>query len=133
MRLLLDTHALIWFANGDVRLPRRVRERIENSETELFVSAASAWEIAAKHRKGKLPQADFLVSHWEDVLLAFDIRELPVTGRHAFQAGSLLFANGDPFDRMIVAQARIENLVVASNETTWDGLGIARLWDADPS
>ena len=70
MRLRLDTHALIWFASGDPRLPRFSREAIEETDNELLVSAASAWEIAAKYRKGKLPDAAFLVTGWTE-LLAF--------------------------------------------------------------
>lgn len=103
MRLLLDTHALIWFAAGDPRLPRVSREAIEGINNDLFVSAASAWEIAAKYRKGKLPEAAFLVTGWGDILTFYGVQDLPVTSRHAFRAGLLDFENADPFDRMIVA------------------------------
>ncbi|KAB1075852.1 type II toxin-antitoxin system VapC family toxin [Methylobacterium soli] len=129
MRLLLDTHALIWFAAGDQRLPLPARDAIADPRNAIFVSAASAWEISAKHRKGKLPEAGFLVTHWAEILREYGIVDLPVTSLHAFRAGLLAFGNADPFDRMIVAQAQLENLVAASNETAWDGLGIVRLWD----
>ncbi|MDR7035392.1 PIN domain nuclease of toxin-antitoxin system [Methylobacterium sp. BE186] len=96
------------------------------------MSAASAWEIAAKYRKGKLPEASYLVAHWAEILEACGIVDLAVTSRHAFRAGLLTLANADPFDRMIVAQAQSEDLVAASNEADWDHLGIVRLWNAAP-
>ena len=129
MRLLLDTHALIWFASGNPLLPVAVRDVIEDSDNDLLVSAASAWEIAAKYRKGKLPQAGFLVTDWTQILAAYGIQDLPVTSQHALRSGLLAFENADPFDRMIVAQAQIEAIPVASNEQVWDRLGIVRLWE----
>ena len=69
------------------------------------------------------------MSNWTEILREYDIEDLPVTSAHAFRAGLLAFENADPFDRMIVAQAQMENLVAVSNETGWDGLGIVRAWD----
>lgn len=128
MRLLLDTHALIWFAAGDLRLPQRARDAIRDKGNSAFVSAASAWEISAKYRKGKLPEAADLVSAWTEILESFGIIDLPVTSAHAFRASLLNLENADPFDRMIVAQALMESLTVVSNEADWDRLGVTRLW-----
>jgi PIN domain nuclease of toxin-antitoxin system len=128
VRILLDTHALLWFAGGDARLPTQAKRAIEDPGNIIHVSAASAWEISAKHRKGKLPEASFLVTGWNIILRYYGIIDLPVTSRHAFQAGSLMFANADPFDRMIAAQALTEDLIAVSNEAAWDSLGVSRLW-----
>lgn len=128
LKLLLDTHALIWFAIGDTRLPQAAREAIEDPLNVVFVSAASAWEIAAKHRKGKLPQASVLVASWATILTTLDLIDLPITSAHAIRSGSIRLANADPFDRMIVAQAHLDGLVVVSNETEWDATGLVRLW-----
>lgn len=128
VRLLLDAHALIWFALGDGRLPPRSRAEIAAGENEVLVSAASAWEVATKFRKGKLAQAEYLVVHWTEIVRDLGFSELPVTAMHALRSGLLTFDNPDPFDRMIVAQALIENVAVVSNEEAWDRAGVVRLW-----
>lgn len=128
LRLLLDTHALIWFAGGDHRLPDASRAAIEDPTNTVFVSAASAWEIAAKYRKGKLPQAGNLVASWGQILADLATIDLAITSAHGLRSGLIGLQNADPFDRMIVAQAQIETLVVVSNEADWDALGIVRLW-----
>lgn len=128
MKLLFDTHALIWFATDDSHLPRMVRSALEDPSNSLFVSAASAWEITAKYRKGKLQEAALLVAGWTGILAHYGVSDLPVTSAHAFRAGLLNLENADPFDRMIVAQALMESLVVVSNEAAWDRLGVTRLW-----
>lgn len=128
MKLILDTHALIWFALGDKRLPLHARLAVMAANSEVFVSAATAWEIGAKYRKGKLPEAEFLVLHWADVLADLDMAEVAVTGAHAMKAGLLDLENADPFDRMIAAQAIVENAWAVSNESAWDAAGVQRIW-----
>ena len=107
MRLLLDTHALIWWLTGDRRLKASERGAIADSESIVHVSAASIWEIAFKESLGRINvQADLEREAEEDGFL-----ELPIRWRHARAAGALPRHHEDPFDRMLVAQARIENLV----------------------
>ncbi|MEB3297856.1 MAG: type II toxin-antitoxin system VapC family toxin [Candidatus Sericytochromatia bacterium] len=128
MRLLLDTHALLWWLAGDARLTSGAREAIADLRHEVFVSAASAWEVSTKHRLGKLPGAGPLVVDFPREVLRQGFVPLPVTLGHGQLAGSLEWAHRDPFDRMLVAQAREERLALVSNEASFDGLGIVRVW-----
>jgi PIN domain nuclease of toxin-antitoxin system len=128
MRLLLDTHAYLWWLGGDAALPERVRSLIGDLETVVLVSAASAWEIATKHRVGKLPGAALIVSDIEATVRRQGFEPLAVTMRHGQRAGSLPGHHRDPFDRMLIAQAILENCVMVSNERLFDSYGVDRVW-----
>ena len=127
MRLLLDTHALIWFAIDDPVLPSHVRARIAQTEC-VIVSAASVWEMAIKVGLGRLPSAIDLVSDFEDSLTRRGFQIIPITAGHGLRAGLLPGPHKDPFDRMLIAQAQAENLVIVSNDTAFDHYGVRRLW-----
>ena len=126
MRLLLDTHALLWYLGGDARLPSPARLAIDDPERAAFVSAASAWEIATKTRLGKLAggrlAADFVAT-----ARAEGFRVISVNAQDAQDAGNLRPPQ-DPFDRMLVAQALHRGLVLVSNEAAFDPYGVTRLW-----
>lgn len=92
------------------------------------MSAASAWEICTKHRLGKLPEAAAIASQFEAVIAVQGFQSLPVTVRHGQLAGNLRGLHKDPFDRMLIAQAIEDNLLVVSNEERFDAFGVARLW-----
>jgi PIN domain nuclease of toxin-antitoxin system len=128
MRLLLDTHAYLWWLGGDAALPERVRSLIGDLETVVLVSAASAWEIATKHRVGKLPGAALIVSDIEATVRRQGFEPLAVTMRHGQRAGSLPGHHRDPFDRMLIAQAILEDCVMVSNERLFDSYGVDRVW-----
>ena len=128
MRLLLDTHAFLWWAQDSPRLPRPARRAIQDQDNDVLISAASAWEITTKHRLGKLPDADPIASDIPGAVAAQGFEELPITVREAARAGALPGPHRDPFDRMLIAQALTRNLVLISNETTFDHYGIHRLW-----
>lgn len=128
MQLLLDTHALLWWLAGDKSLSRKAREAIQNEDSTVYVSAASAWEIATKVRLGKLPGAEPLVTDISGVIAAQDFSALPIGLHHAQRAGTLPGQHRDPFDRMLIAQSQLENLTLVSNETLFDSYGITRLW-----
>ena len=128
MRLLLDTHALIWWLADSRRLPTRVRHAIFDPENEKLVSAATAWEITTKHRLGKLPEADILALDVTGVLRRQGFTELPITVAEGARAGSLPSIHRDPFDRMLVAQALSRNLVLISVDPVFDQYGVQRLW-----
>ncbi len=128
MRLLLDTHALLWYVAGDGRLPKICREPLDDDATETFVSSVSAVEIAIKVRIGKLPDAAHLAKAFEDEVKSFGFRELPVSWRHGRLAGAMPGAHRDPFDRILIAQALVEDLILVSNEPLFDGFGVQRLW-----
>ena len=128
MRLLLDTHAFLWWLAGDQSLSTRANNAIANENNLAFVSAASAWEIATKHRLGRLPEVAAILGDIDAVIVAQNFTPLPVAVRHGQFAGSLPGPHRDPFDRMLIAQAILENLVLVSNERVFDAYGAARLW-----
>ena len=128
-RLLLDTHTLLWWLDGDEHLSLPAREAIADEQTVVLVSAASVWEIATKVRIGKLTGAIHVVEHLPEILDSQ--RLLPPPGRtldHARRAGLMPGTHRDPFDRMLIAQAQIEGLTLVSNEALFDTFGVARLW-----
>ena len=112
MRLLLDTHALLWALADPDRLDERARDELRDGRNEVLVSAASAWEIAIKKAAGKLRAPDDL----PDVTAAAGFAWLPISARHAIAAGALPPHHHDPFDRMLVAQAREESLTIVSRD-----------------
>lgn len=124
MRLLLDTHVWLWWLGDDRRLGRRARQALGNPRSEVYVSAASAWEIAIKMSLGKLrvQKADL-----EAEIAANGFLELPIKTRHALAAGRLAPVHEDPFDRMLVAQARVEDLAVVSADPVFEGYGVSVL------
>ena len=128
MRVLLDTHALLWSAIDDKRLSEKARSVIGNLKTDVYVSAASAWEVTTKVRLGKLPGAEGLASQFAENLRRMGFLELTITVEHAQRAGQLAGAHRDPFDRMLIAQSQAENLAIVSNEEIFDGYGVRRIW-----
>ena len=128
LRLLLDTHALIWWLAGDPALSRSARDAINDEANSVAVSAASAMEVATKFRIGKLPQARILVQDFEAILANQGFSELPISIRHARRAGEMGIAHKDPFDRLLIAQSQIEEMVLVSNEALFDSFAVQRLW-----
>lgn len=128
MRLLLDSHALLWWLDGDRKLPRKVRDRIADEGTEVLVSAASVWEITTKARLGKLPGALAVAADVTACLATQGFAGLPISVGHAQRAGGLPGPHRDPFDRMLIAQALAEDLPLATNERLFDGYGVRRFW-----
>lgn len=128
LRLLLDTHALIWWLAGDETLSRRAREVIGDEANSIAVSAASAMEVATKFRIGKLPGAALLAQDFEAIVADQSFAELAITVRHARLAGELNIAHKDPFDRLLIAQAQAEDMTLVSNEALFDGFAVKRIW-----
>ncbi len=128
MRLLLDTHAFLWWLAGDEALSPAARAAIADEANGVFVSAASAWEIATKHRIGKLPGVAAVIADLDGAIADQGFAALPIGVRHGQAAGALPGPHRDPFDRMLIAQAMLENLVLVSNEQPFDAYGVARLW-----
>ena len=127
VRLLLDTHALLWYALDDPRLPATTRRAVVDPDNSVFASAASAWEIATKARLGKLPHGPLATAFIETVR-AHGFRVLPIGAQDAQDAGNLPGPHGDPFDRMLAAQARRRDLALVSGDALLDQFGVARLW-----
>ncbi len=128
MRLLLDTHAFLWWLAGDEHLSPAARDAIEDEANEVLVSAASAWEITTKHRLGKLDGVKAIVADLGDAVAGQGFEALAISLRHAQSAGALPGPHRDPFDRMLIAQAMLDDLVLVSNEEPFDVYGVKRLW-----
>ena len=128
MRLLLDTHTLIWWLTEDLSLPASARRLIASRNSEVLVSAVSAWEIATKVRLGRLEAAADLARDFGGYLARERFECLSISTEHGIRAGSLPGAHKDPFDRMLVAQAQIESLLIVSNDSLLDGYGVSRTW-----
>jgi PIN domain nuclease of toxin-antitoxin system len=114
MRVLLDTHVWLWMWGEPERLRNEARTIVEDPATELNVSAVSAWEIATKHAAGRLTLPTSPQEWLTDPRHRRDVIELPISFAHAIRAGTLPSHHRDPFDRMLVAQAQIEGLVLIS-------------------
>jgi PIN domain nuclease of toxin-antitoxin system len=128
MQLLLDTHAFLWWLAGDEALPASARKSIADERIDVFVSAASAWEIATKHRIGKLAGVGSIVADLDATIASQGFVGLPISLRHGQAAGSLPGPHRDPFDRMLIVQAMLEDFVLVSNELAFDAYGVKRLW-----
>jgi PIN domain nuclease of toxin-antitoxin system len=128
MASLLDTHALIWWLAGDPRLSIRLREHLVREDEDVFVSAASAWEIATKARLGKLATPKALLADFAGAIETLGFLPLPIHLRHGQEAGQLPGEHRDPFDRMLAAQARVEGLTLVSADPAFKTLGVTPLW-----
>ena len=127
MNVLLDTHALVWFGQNSRKLSARARNVLQTA-TDVFVSAASAWEIAMKVRSGKWPDARVLEAAFSEHIKIAGYLVLPVTVEDALRAGRLPGSHGDPFDRMIAAQAIARDMRVISIDPKLDSFGVRRVW-----
>lgn len=116
--MLIDTHIFLWWLFDDSRLPGKIKKFIEDVNHPIFVSAASVWEIATKFRLGKLPEASSVAANVPQWIIKSGFRPLDITPEHAQLAGSWDISHRDPFDRMLAAQARLENFQLASIDKT---------------
>ena len=128
MRFLLDTHAFLWWLDGDRRLSTKARRAIADDKNLILVSAASAWEITTKARLGKLPGALAVAADVAGAVDSQGFESLDITLRHAQRAGSLSQAHRDPFDRVLVAQSQLEHVRLVSNDPLLDQFDIDRFW-----
>jgi PIN domain nuclease of toxin-antitoxin system len=128
LRLLLGTHAFLWFILNDPQLTAAARTAISDPKNDVFVSPATYWEIAIKVSIGKYalttPFEDFVRHGIEDN----DFELLPIEIPHAARAATLPFHHKDPFDRMLIAQSQVEGLTLVSNEVRFDAYGVKRHW-----
>lgn len=132
VRYLVDTHVVLWLLTDPGKLPQRTREELSDRRNDLLVSAASSWEIATKHRIGKLPQSEVLVRTYQRHLNRLGAQSIPITDEHSLLAGTLEWQHRDPFDRMIAAQCMIESLPLVTADGAFDTLsGVRNLWRID--
>ncbi len=114
--MLLDTHIFLWWLFDDPKLSNDLRMTLSDMEQKIFVSSASVWEITTKFRLGKLPQAIEIANNVPDWILRAGFSPLAINSAHAQLAGSWQHQHRDPFDRMLAAQSKIENLVLATDD-----------------
>ena len=128
MRLLLDTHTLIWAADDPSQIPPGAMAVMANPDTERLLSTTSIWEIAIKFSKGAL-RLSMLYRPWMDKAIAdLALTMLPITLDHAERQTRLLFHHRDPFDRLLAAQALVEDIPLVSADHIFDPYGVNRIW-----
>ncbi len=127
--LLLDTHTLIWALTEPDRLSHRARQMVESPRANVVVSAASAWEIATKVRRGRMPQAEVVLAAYLRHIRRLRAQEAPITTEHALFSGALEWDHHDPFDRLLAAQAMLEGWTLVTRDRVFATLtGITTLW-----
>ncbi|MBL7798661.1 MAG: type II toxin-antitoxin system VapC family toxin [Saprospiraceae bacterium] len=128
MNVLIDTQSIIWFAENNPMLSPTARQTIEDDGNTCFVSMASFWEMSIKKNLGKLdikglPLSDFMDEISENGFLTLDIRR-----EHVIENERLPLIHRDPFDRLIIAQAIVDKIVIVSNDSAFDDYSIVRVW-----
>ena len=130
MTYLLDTHVLIWLVSAPERVPERTRLLLVDRRNELLVSAISVFEIATKHRIGKLPGGQRIVADFDSLLQKLGARELPMRSRHGVVAGQLEWHNRDPFDRVLAAQSLTEDVELVTSDAAFASVeGLRTMWE----
>ncbi|WP_142779069.1 type II toxin-antitoxin system VapC family toxin [Agrobacterium sp. T29] len=128
MKYLLDTHALLWWLNDHDRLSPDAREIISDPNNDLYVSAASAWEIATKFARGRLPGASLILPDFAGVIEQEGFLELPINSAHMVRSAMLQGEHRDPFDRILAAQSILENMALISIDEKIPSLGVMTRW-----
>jgi PIN domain nuclease of toxin-antitoxin system len=128
LNLLLDTAVVIWATATPERLSTDARAALEARRNSVFVSAASAWEVGTKFRRGRLDQAAGLVDDWVLRLAAMGYVPLDITAAHGLRGGGYDIDHGDPFDRIIAAQAELEGMTLVASDRAFDLFPVQRLW-----
>ena len=127
--VLLDTHALFWLVASPERIPAQTLEVLGHEDTSILVSAASAWEIATKHRIGRMPEVAPLLANWDADIASLWAQEISISRQDALRAGSLEWSHRDPFDRMLAAQAMASTVPLVSGDPVMRTLpGLDLLW-----
>ncbi|MGB5685002.1 MAG: type II toxin-antitoxin system VapC family toxin [Candidatus Electrothrix sp.] len=128
MNILLDTHAFLWWITDDAQLSETARKLIKDNGNTLYWSAASSWEVGIKYALGRLPLPDAPEIFLAQELAGNQIESLPITDRYAFQAGRLPRHHKDPFDRMLIAQAMTDSLILLSCDSFFDLYDVQVMW-----
>ncbi|MBP6825982.1 MAG: type II toxin-antitoxin system VapC family toxin [Saprospiraceae bacterium] len=127
MRLLLDSHAMIWYLQGDPTLSSTARQAIVDTRNHKFISAASIWEVAIKVSIGKI-QLKFPFADFHQLLAINQFDWLPISFEHAARVSRLPFHHRDPFDRIIIAQALEERMTIVGLDPEFPAYGVPVLW-----
>lgn len=134
MRVLLDTHTVLWAFRRTSQLAKRARALLDDLTTDVLISSVSPWEMSIKQALGKMPEAEPLLADWGSCLSRLRAVPLDITYRHGIMAGGLRWAHKDPFDRMLAAQAIAEAVPLVSADSVFDSLpDVRRWWDGPTS
>ena len=128
MTLLLDTHTLLWFVEHAPALSHRARTAIEDIDNVPVYSIASVWEMAIKLGLGKLAMSRPLNPEFSDMLKEHGFHQLDISFRHASKVAGLPLHHRDPFDRLLIAQAIVENVPIVSRDRAFDPYAVTRIW-----
>lgn len=128
MDLILDTHALIWFINGDHQLPRKSIQLIQNLENKCFISIASIWEIAIKLSLGKLDLHGGF-DEISKIITRYEFELLPITFNHIQTLLSLDYHHRDPFDRIIISQGLVEKIAIVTKDENFKRYNVEIIWN----
>lgn len=127
--VLLDTHAYVWALTDPDRLSSRARSAIEAATNVVLVSAATAWEMAIKHRAGKWPEADILLAQHHDLTSRLGAQSLDISAADAIRAGTLDWDHADPFDRVLAAQSLLHQAPLVTRDAAFGHLrGLTTIW-----
>ncbi len=128
MRLLLDTHAFLWWLIDSPKLSLAARKAIADADNDTVVSVVVGWECAIKHRLKRLPEAERFLSRPDEVLRRAGMEVLPITMAHGIRAGNYPSDHRDPFDRMLAAQAELEDMTLITRDLEFTHFPIRTLW-----
>jgi PIN domain nuclease of toxin-antitoxin system len=128
VKLLIDTHALLWFMADSPNLTKKAREAIETLENERFVSMASAWEMALKVSRKKLTLPFSFEQFFPEGLEARGFQGLHIQFRHVAEVLKMPFHHNDPFDRIMIAQAKVEQLTIVTGDALFAAYGVPTIW-----
>lgn len=127
-RYLIDTHVLLWWIFDDPKLSGTAYEIIKDPENIILVSSASGWEIATKHRLGKLPHAGEAVKRLPELIRKARMDVLTISLEHALRAGNLPGPHKDPFDRMLIAQGQLETIPIITSDPAFHNYDVVIIW-----
>jgi PIN domain nuclease of toxin-antitoxin system len=128
VRILLDTSTILWWFAGDAKLSATARNLLSLNDTTILVSAASAWEICSKVRIGKLPSGHDLCEDFIGIIAEHQFEPLAITVEHGRLAGRMAGAHKDPFDRILAAQALVEDVPLVTNDPAFAAFGVKVVW-----
>ncbi|AMW29519.1 type II toxin-antitoxin system VapC family toxin [Arthrospira platensis] len=129
MRLLLDTHTILWFFMGNSRLSDKVRDLVEDGHNHKLISVATVWEMSIKQSQNKLTLEKTASDYIEEKIRLDDFELLPIQLNHLRILSSLPFYHKDPFDRLLIAQSMQENIPILSKDMAFNAYPIQRIWD----
>jgi PIN domain nuclease of toxin-antitoxin system len=128
MKVLLDTHAFIWFVEDNAQLPLKSKQIIEKQDNEVFLSIASVWEMAIKIQLGKL-NINKSIEEIVELIAINGFQFLPILPNHIIRMSTLNFFHRDPFDRIIIAQGLTESATILSRDAVFDNYEVKRVWE----